>query len=248
LEDKEKILGRVVGFLYDALDNFKTTMDDVTGSLSTLMSSLQKVEKDLQTLGVQPSKSRPIDSGQLAARIKAGSTSSSRERLISLLTGQPLTPTTAPAVPTFTSSATTTTKPTPPISVSGPPKATSGPPKAGPPVSGPPKAGPPVSGPPKSVSLPTKATPPIKTATPSADKPPTVMKPPVVPSIKPPPTSTNQPPIMKPPTPPMAAAAPTSAPAAGAKQTGSSIIGLRDEMLKELKRLKSIMKGGCLLK
>ncbi|MHA1298303.1 MAG: hypothetical protein ACTSO9_02550 [Candidatus Helarchaeota archaeon] len=246
MEDKEKVLSRVVGFLYDALDNFKSTMDEVNNSVSTLMNSLTRIEKDLQTLGIQPKHSAPMNAGQLAARIKASSSMSSRERLIGLLTGQPIT-TTTPTTPVSTptpsiSSAKPVAKPSPPKPIAATPMA--GPPKAGPPKAGPPKAGPPKAATPKPMTLPTKATPPIKIATPPTKmKPPTtVMKPPTVPSIKPPPNTGPRPPIMKPPT--VAAKPVAAAQVAGGKPGGTSIIGLRDEMLKELKRLKSIMKGG----
>ncbi|MFX1449514.1 MAG: hypothetical protein ACFFCM_01645 [Promethearchaeota archaeon] len=226
MEDKEKILGRVVGFLYDALDNFKSTMDDVNGSINTLMNSLKKVETDLQVLGVQPKHAAPMTQTQLAARIKAGSVTSSRERLIGLLSGQ-LTPASRTTPVTATTSS---PRPTPAVTVSKP-ISTSGPPKA---MVGPPKA---MATPPSPMKLPS-----IKTAAPPIMKPPTVSTPPTVPPMKTVPTTVSTPPVMKPPTPPMAAA-PTASTAA-AKPTGSSIIGLRDEMLKELKRLKSIMKGG----
>ncbi|MHA1377826.1 MAG: hypothetical protein ACTSRG_05550 [Candidatus Helarchaeota archaeon] len=244
MEDKEKTIGRVVGFLYDALDNFKSTMDDVNASVSTLMSSLTKIEKDLQTLGVQPKHSAPMSSSQLAARIKASSSTSSRERLIGLLTGKPIASTLTSATPV--SKATPAISVSKPVSTPTPPKPMVGPPKAGPPRASSSK---PMVGPPKSVKLPTKATTPIKIAAPPAKmappaigKPTTPIKPPTVPTIKPPPATGPRPPIMKPPT---VAAKPMASPAAaGPKPGGSSIIGLRDEMLKELKRLKSIMKGG----
>jgi hypothetical protein len=229
LEDKEQILSRVVGFLYDALDNFKSTMDDVSGSLSTLMSSLTKVEKDLQVLGVQPKHTTPMSSSQIAERIKAGSTTSSRERLIGLLTGRPLS-TAAASAGTPLTSATTPSRPAPAVSVSKP-IATTGPPKQ---MVGPPRK---MASPPKPMQLPPKPMTPVKTAAPPVMRPPTVAKPPTIP-----PKTAATPPIMKPPTPPMATSSPT--PANASAKPGGSIIGLRDEMLKELKRLKSIMKGG----
>ncbi len=225
MEDKEQILSRVVGFLYDALDNFKSTMDDVSGSLNTLMSSLTKVEKDLQVLGVQPKHTTPMSSSQIAERIKAGSTTSSRERLIGLLTGRPLSTAAASAGTPLTPTK-TPTRPAPAVSVSKP-ISTAGPPKQ---MVGPPRK---MASPPKPMQLPPKPMAPIKTAAPPVMRPPTVAKPP---------TTVATPPIMKPPTPPMATASPT--PTNASAKPGGSIIGLRDEMLKELKRLKSIMKGG----
>lgn len=271
MEDKEKIINRVVGFLYDALDNFKSTMDEVNNSLGTLMDSLKKVEKDLQTLGVEPTREAPISSDQLAARIKAGASMSSKERLIGLLTGSPtsLESASTSVTPAPTITETVTAKPkggkrgkpaqTPPPAVSIPVKPTSGPPK---PMKGPPKAiktaesssaetlippmkppskGPPkesttkpVAGPPKPMKGPPKATQPAEASS---------TAPPKIPSMKPPPVSAK-PPIMKPPT-TAAPNTPTAAPTDSAQsKPGGSIIGLRDEMLKELKRLKSIMKGG----
>ncbi|NVM03182.1 MAG: hypothetical protein HWN67_12640 [Candidatus Helarchaeota archaeon] len=230
MEDKEQILSRVVGFLYDALENFKSTMDDVSGSLNTLMSSLTKVEKDLSILGVQPKHTTPMTSSQIAERIKAGTTSTSRERLIGLLTGKPLSSAAASAgTPLSTSKPTPAVRVSKPIPTAGPPKRMVGPPKT-------------MASPPKPMKLPSTAVPSIKTAAPPVMRPPTVSKPPTVPTMKTPPATATPPPIMKPPTPPMAKPAPS--PATAAAKPGGSIIGLRDEMLKELKRLKSIMKGG----
>ena len=229
MEDKENILNRVVGFLYDALDNFKTTMDDVNNSLSTLMNSLQKVDKELKTLGIQPIKGVPLSADKLAARIKASSSMSSKERLVSLFSGTPMASTSASSATPFTSGEKIQPKPAPAIKISGPPK---------------------------SMKLPTRPVPSAKTSSP-----PIVMKPPSIPTMKPPtmklptmkpptgptmkPSSSSapgRPSIMKPPVPPLA----TKPIAAGPMppKPGGSIIGLRDEMLKELRRLKSIMKGG----
>ncbi|MFX0133435.1 MAG: hypothetical protein ACFFDN_07320 [Candidatus Hodarchaeota archaeon] len=227
MEDKEKIVSRVVGFLYDALDNFKSTMDDVSSSIDTLMSSLKKVENDLHILGVQPKHATPMSSGEIAARIKAGTTTTSRERLIGLLTGRPLS-TAAASAGTPLSTPTPAARVSKPAPISGPPKSMVGPPKA-------------MVSPTKPMQMPPKPIPSITTPSPPVMRPPTTTQPPTVPSIRPP-TPTSQPPIMKPPTPPMAT--PTPSPATAGQKPGGSIIGLRDEMLKELKRLKSIMKGG----
>ncbi|MHC1591968.1 MAG: hypothetical protein ACXQS8_07770, partial [Candidatus Helarchaeales archaeon] len=148
-EEKEKVIERVVGFLYNALDNFKDTIDDVTSSLNTLMDSLQKVRADLQNLGIQaPLRSSP-DISTLRSSLRASRDVDSRARLISLLTGQKVEPEITVAAP-----APAPAKPSvgpmagPPKPLAGPPKPTAGPPK---PLAGPPK---PTAGPPKPLAGP----------------------------------------------------------------------------------------------
>jgi len=240
-EDKEKVVERVVGFLYNALDNFRDTISDVSGSINQLMDSLQKVTSDLQSIGVAaPTR----DSGALRTTLQsARGAGDSRSRLISLLSGGG--PEAVKAAPSAS----------PQISVASP-KPTGKPIGAPSPIGAPKPLGMPkprksMSGPPKPMSTPKMvaqskpmsvpiAKPmsvpkPISMPKPKGGLP--VMKPPV---MKPP--VMKGPPVMKPPTAsPMSAPSPKPAAKPGG---GSSILGLRDEMLKELKRLKSIMKGG----
>jgi len=144
VEDKEKVIERVVGFLYNALDNFKDTIDDVTSSLNTLMDSLQKVRADLQNLGISAPERSGMDAGVLRSTLRASKDVDSRSRLISLLTGQKVEPQL-----TVVAAAPTAPKPTP-GPMAGPPKPMGGPPK---PMGGPPK---PMGGPPKPMGGPPK--------------------------------------------------------------------------------------------
>lgn len=203
-QDKETVIQRVINFLYDALDRFRDTMNDLNQNVSVLMNSLKKAEGDLSGTGYQRS---GADRSAVLTTMKAGTqSSSSREKLIALLSGQAITPPKAVAAP----------RP-----AAGPPRSpAAGPPRAGPPrppAAGPPRlpaAAPPMAGPPRAPTAPMAR--PARPAAPAA-------------------------PMAAPARPMLAGPPRTAAPAAGSG--APTISGLRDEMLKELKRLKSIMKG-----
>ncbi len=244
MEDKETIIQRVINFLYDALDRFQDTMNEVNQNVSALMGSLEKARGDLSGTGItRTGRDRSAVLSTISQR-GAVSSSSSREKLIALLSGQAVTPG-APAPASAAPARPAAGPPRPPVAgpppaagpprppVAGPPP-TAGPPRpptaappasAGPPrppVAGPPSAGPPSAGPPR----PPTAAPPASAGPP---------RPPV--TGPPPAAGPPRPPVAGPPT---AGPARPAAPAAGGTPT---ISGLRDEMLKELKRLKAIMKG-----
>ncbi|NVM55850.1 MAG: hypothetical protein HWN66_19275, partial [Candidatus Helarchaeota archaeon] len=92
MEDKESVIQRVMNFIYDALDRFRDTMSEMNQNVSTLMTSLKKAEGDLAGTGYQRTGSDR--SAVLSTISKRGpvSSSSSREKLISLLSGQAITP------------------------------------------------------------------------------------------------------------------------------------------------------------
>ena len=218
-EDRESVIQRVVNFLYDALDRFRDTMSELNQNVSVLMDSLKKAEGDLSGTGIRATgRDR---SAVLTTISKRGpqSTSSSREKLISLLSGQRPTPpqpaarAAAPARP-----------PAPRAPVAAGPPRPAAPPAVGPPrPAAPPTAAPPAAGPPR---------PP--TAAPPAAGPPRAPTAAPTPAAAGPPRPAAPAPVVAGPTRPAGPAAGGGAP---------TISGLRDEMLKELKRLKSIMKG-----
>ncbi len=231
-EDKETVIQRVINFLYDALDRFRDTMSDLNQNVSVLMDSLKKAEGDLAGTGYQATGTDRSAVLTTISKRGAQSSSSSREKLISLLSGQRPTP----PRPAATARA---AAPRAPAAAGPPRRPAAGPPR--PPVGAPPAAGPPrapAAGPPR---------PPVAA--------PPAVGPPQRPAAGPPRPPVAAPPAAGPPRPaaPAAAgpprpAAPTLAgpprPAGPAAGGGApTISGLRDEMLKELKRLKSIMKG-----
>jgi len=61
MESQEKIVTRVVRFLYDSLDKLRDVMSEVNDAISDLMVSLQRAEKDLNTLGIDVSSRSPED-------------------------------------------------------------------------------------------------------------------------------------------------------------------------------------------
>jgi len=212
-EDRETIIQRIINFLYDALDRFQDTVKDLNQSISSLMAGLKKAQSDLSGTGVQRT---TVDRSAVLARGPQDS-AGSREKLIALLSGKPVTPPPRAA----------------PAAVAAP--AARGPPAAGPPAAGPPRGPPaaaaPAAGPPRG---------PPAAAAPAAGPP---RGPPAAgpPAAGPP----RGPPAAGPPrgTP---AAGPAAGPSAGGQSPAGgapTISGLRDEMLKELKRLKGIMKG-----
>ncbi|MHA1426309.1 MAG: hypothetical protein ACTSQI_09965 [Candidatus Helarchaeota archaeon] len=230
MEDKETIIQRVINFLYDALDRFQDTMTELNQNVSALMGSLEKARGDLSGTGI--TRTGTDRSAVLSTISKRGAvnSSSSREKLIALLSGKPIAPA-APAAASRPPTRPAAAPPRPPVA--GPPSAAA-PPR--PPVAGPPSAAapprPPVAGPPSAAAPPR---PPVA-GPPSAAAPP---RPPVAgpPTAGPPAAAPPRPPVAPPPT-----AGPVR-PAAPAAAGTPTISGLRDEMLKELKRLKAIMKG-----
>ncbi|MHA1786389.1 MAG: hypothetical protein ACTSVE_14475, partial [Candidatus Helarchaeota archaeon] len=118
-QDKEKVVERVVGFLYNALDNFRDTINDVNNSINQLMDSLTKVTQDLQSIGVQaPTRS----SAELRHSLRSARGGDSRSRLISLLSGKPVETTSSKATPQLEVAATPTVSAEPPKPMGGPPK------------------------------------------------------------------------------------------------------------------------------
>ncbi|NVM27588.1 MAG: hypothetical protein HWN65_01995 [Candidatus Helarchaeota archaeon] len=207
-QDKETVIQRVINFLYDALDRFRDTMNDLNQNVSVLMNSLKKAEGDLSGTGYQRS---GADRSAVLTTMKAGTqtSSSSREKLIALLSGQAITPPKAVAAP----------------------RPAAGPPR--PPAAGPPR--PPAAGPPRP---PAAGLPRLPAAAPPMAGPPRA---PAAPMARPARPAAPAAPMAAPARPMLAGPPRTAAPAAGSG--APTISGLRDEMLKELKRLKSIMKG-----
>ncbi|MFX1293475.1 MAG: hypothetical protein ACFFD2_01260 [Promethearchaeota archaeon] len=215
MSDKEPTIQRVINFLYDALDRFKDTMNELNQNVASLMGSLEKARGDLSGTGV--SKTVTNRSAILSTISKRGpqSSSSSREKLIALLSGQATVPP-KPATPAAVG------PPRPPAAVGAPrPPAAVGPPRP-PAAVGPPR-------PPAAVGAP---------------RPPAAVGPPRPAAVGPPRPAAVGPPrpaAVGAPRPPVAPGPSTAG--LGSAGGAPTISGLRDEMLKELKRLKAIMKG-----
>ena len=214
VEDRETIIQRVINFLYDALDRFQDTVGELNASIASLMDGLKKAQGDLTGTGLQRA---TIDRSAVAAAITKGPQDSagSREKLIALLSGKGIAPPRpAPAAPAAPPGAVGR----PPIPASAAPRAPAMPPPSAMPPR-PPAAGPPAAMPPR---------------------PPAAGPPAAAPAMAPPTLPMAGPPRPAVPAPTAGAAGPAGPVPAGGAPT---ISGLRDEMLKELKRLKSIMKG-----
>jgi hypothetical protein len=240
VEDRETIIQRVINFLYDALDRFQDTVGELNASIASLMDGLKKAQGDLTGTGLQRA---TIDRSAVAAAITKGPQDSagSREKLIALLSGKGIAPPRpAPAAPAAPPGAVGR----PPIPASAAPRAPAMPPPSAmpprPPAAGPPAAmppRPPAAGPPAAMPpRPPAAGPPAA----MPPRPPAAGPPAAAPAMAPPTLPMAGPPRPAVPAPTAGAAGPAGPVPAGGAPT---ISGLRDEMLKELKRLKSIMKG-----
>jgi hypothetical protein len=220
-------LENIIISLRDGLSEFASLIEDINKSSSMLLKLFSKTQKELKSikLGKHSVASAPATAAAVP-RVGIKSGQNAREKaanlLFNMLSGGPGE---GGSVPTAAASA----PPSGPSSRSGPPSA----PKSGPP--GRPPSAPP-SAPAKSPSglppppkLPPKAPgagPPGVKANPSFMKAP--------PGMSPPPS--------KPPAAPMASGSAPAAPVAAGG--GAGLSSLRDEMLKELDRLKKIMRGG----
>ncbi|MHA1562311.1 MAG: hypothetical protein ACTSPA_09330 [Promethearchaeota archaeon] len=213
-------LNQIIKFLMDGIEDLTDSLDATSKSITSFQKSLVKVNV--------------VTGGKAVARDKAASL------LFNMLS-------TSPA-----GEAGQATVGLPPAAKAAPP---SGPPRAGPPSSppsGPPKAGPPKSGPPSSPpsgppSGPPRAGPPSAPSKGAPKAPPSKLPPP--PKLPPAPGSSGPPSgppgAVKTPSFAQRPAAPSGSPSAAAPSGNSEpgLGGLRDEMLKELERLKKIMRG-----
>ena len=86
MEDKETIIQRVINFLYDALDRFQDTMNELNQNISSLMSSLEKARGDLSGTGYTRSTADRSAILSTISRRGSQSSSSSREKFCLLYT------------------------------------------------------------------------------------------------------------------------------------------------------------------
>ena len=220
-------LNQIIKFLSEGIEELSDSLENTANALASFQKSLGKVRKDLKRVKEVKGETIAVPIDQPADRVSSSSNKEvAKEKAASLLfnmlsTGKPGEETAA--------TASSPLSPQPPKG-----KAPSGPPTAGPPTAGPPKAGP---SPPKMPPSTSKSLPSPPKMPPSGPP----GGPPKAPSG--PPSGLPKPP-MSPPSGPPGAPAVSMAPAASIGATGGpGLGGLREEMLKELDRLKKIMRG-----
>ena len=215
-------LTQIIKFLIDGIEDLTDSLDATSKSITSFQKSLLKVKKDLKRVKEIKAKTGVSATIEPTAPVVTGGKTVARDKAASLLFNMLSTPKPAEVGETTSS--------IPSAAKAAPPKA--GPPKAGPPPSGPPKAGPP-SGPPKGAP---EAS--------SSKLPPPPKLPPAPGSAGPP---SGPPGAVKTPSFAQRPAAPSVSPSVGPPATSGNsepgLGGLRDEMLKELERLKKIMRG-----
>ncbi|MBN2157147.1 MAG: hypothetical protein JW776_13970 [Candidatus Lokiarchaeota archaeon] len=220
-------LENIIISLRDGLSEFASLIEDINKSSSMLLKLFSKTEKELKSIKLDRGTHAVTSTATPAAPIvgiKSGQ--DAREKAANLLFNM-LSGGTSGAESPATS--TVSAHPSSPPLRSGPPSSSSGPP--GRPPSAPPSAPakspsglpPPPKLPPKAPGIPT----------PGVSTQPSFMKAP--PGMSPPPSKPGA---------PMTAGSPPAAPVAAGGGGGAGLSSLRDEMLKELDRLKKIMKGG----
>jgi hypothetical protein len=228
-------LENIIISLRDGLSEFASLIEDINKSSSMLLKLFSKTEKELKSIkvGKYDVESTPAAASATQPMVGIKSGQNAREKAANLLFNM--------------LSGTQGGGSAPVIASSGP--ASAGTPLSGPPSrSGPPSA--PASGPP---GRPPSAPPSAPMKSPSGLPPPPKL-PPKTPGAAPPGVSAQpsfmkgppgmSPPPSKPPTAPMTAGSAPAAPVAAGGGGGAGLSSLRDEMLKELDRLKKIMRGG----
>ena len=233
-------LTQIIKFLMDGIGDLTESLDATSKSITSFQKSLVKVKKDLKRVKEIKVKKGVSATVEPTAPVVTGGKAVARDKAASLLFNMlSTTPAEAGQAPTSLPPVSSAAPPSGPPRAgppSGPPK---GPPKAGPPK-GPPKAGPP-SGPPKGPpSAPSKGA----SKGPPSKLPPPPKLPPAPGSAGPPsgpPGAIKTPSFAQRPVAP--SGSPAAAPAAASGNSEPGLGGLRDEMLKELERLKKIMRG-----
>ncbi len=228
-KSQEKLENIIIS-LRDGLSEFASLIEDINKSSSMLLKLFSKTQKELKSIKIGKHDVSSETISAPAGRPMAHSGQNAREKAANLLFNMLSGGQEGGSAPA------TASAPSGPPSIGAPPSgppSRSGPPSAPPALAGSPPSAPPArspSGLPPPPKLPPKspgAGPPGVTASPSFMKAP--------PGMSPPPT--------KPPAAPMASGSMPAAPVA-AGGGGAGLSSLRDEMLKELDRLKKIMRGG----
>ena len=225
-------LENIIISLRDGLSEFASLIEDINKSSSMLLKLFSKTQKELKSIKIGKHSVSSVPAAAQSARPMGKTGQNAREKaanlLFNMLSGGPGG--SAPATAAATSGPPSGgAPPSGPPSRSGPPSApprksrAPGTPPRAPPAKSPSGLPPPPKLPPKSPG----AGPPGVTASPSFMKGP--------PGMSPPPSKPNA---------PMASRSAPAAPVAAGGGGGAGLSSLRDEMLKELDRLKKIMRGG----